>query len=171
MGDRSAGKGALFVNGREYLYREGKLVKDFDRLNPLLVLGFDVYCQPVQTTMAQLKDLHFDLSTMHEENWNEQGVFVIGTKAGDLHSAQFWIDKEHLYFVRLLQPDQKDPKSTQEYRFDEYRQMEGGGWGAEHVPVYADGKLVFEEKYSKVQINPALSEDLFDPQHFSKPAP
>src|SRR5580704_12493698 len=32
MGGASAGNGALFVDGREYLYRDGKLVKDIDQL-------------------------------------------------------------------------------------------------------------------------------------------
>jgi hypothetical protein len=169
MGERSAGNGALFVNGREYLYRAGKLVKDLDRLNPLLVLGFDVYRQPVDATMRQLKTLHFDVSTMHEEQWNGRSYFVVGAKIGDLRTAQFWIDQERLYFVRMLQPDEKDPKSTEEFRFEEYKQVDGGGWLAEHVVLNSDGKLVFEERYSKVRVNPTLSESLFDPQHFAQP--
>jgi hypothetical protein len=169
MGDPSAGNGALFVDGREYLYRAGKLVKDLDQLNPLLVLGFDVYRQPVEFTMGQLKTLHVEASTMHEEQWNGRSYFVVGVKLGDTHTTQFWIDKERLYFVRMLQPDEKDPKSTQEFLFEEYRQVDGGGWLAEHVILNSDGKLVFEEKYSKIKVNPPLSESLFDPQHFVQP--
>jgi hypothetical protein len=166
MGEPSAGNGALFVNGREYLYKAGKLVKERDELNPLLVLGFDVYRQPVDVTMGQLKTLHVDASTMHEEQWNGRSYFVIGANRGDTHTAQFWIDTERLYFVRMLQPDEKDPKSTEEFLFEDYKQVEGGGWLAEHVVMNIDGKLVFEEKYSKVQVNPKLSEGLFDPQRF-----
>jgi hypothetical protein len=33
FGDSSTGNGALFVNGHEYIYQDGKLVKDLDRLN------------------------------------------------------------------------------------------------------------------------------------------
>ena len=169
MGDRSAGNGALFVNGREYLYRAGKLVNDLDRLNPLLVLGFDVYRQPVEATMGQLKALHVDASTMHEEQWNGRSYFVVGAKLGDTHTTEFWIDQERLYFVRMLQPDEKDPKSTEEFLFEEYKQVDGGGWLAEHVVLNSGKKLVFEEKYSKVSVNPTLSESLFDPQHFAQP--
>jgi outer membrane lipoprotein-sorting protein len=169
MGEPSAGNGALFVNGREYLYKAGKLVKERDELNPLLVLGFDVYRQPVDVTMGQLKTLHVDASTMHEEQWNGRGYFVVGAKVGDTHTAQFWIDKERLYFVRMLQPDEKDPKITEEFLFEDYKQVEGGGWLSEHVVMNIDGKLVFEEKYSKVQVNPKLSEGLFDPQRFVQP--
>jgi hypothetical protein len=121
--------------------------------------------------MAALEELHFDASVMHEEDWNGRTVFVIGAKAGDQHTAQFWIDQQNLYFLRLLQPDEKDPKSTEDIRFDQYRQVDGGAWLAEHVSVEADGKLVFEEKYSDVRINPSLSEQMFDPQHFSASKP
>ena len=74
MGEPGAGNGALFVDGREYLYKAGKLVKDRDELNPLLVLGFDVYRQPVDVTMGQLKTLHVDASTTHEEQWTDEAT-------------------------------------------------------------------------------------------------
>jgi hypothetical protein len=169
MGDASAGNGALFVDGREYLYRDGKLVKDLDRLNPLLVLGFDIYHQPVVVSMGQLNILHVDASIMHEEQWNGRSYFVVGAKLGDMHTTQFWIDKEHLYFVRMLEPDEKDPKITEEFVFEDYKEVEGGGWLSEHVVLNRDGKLVFEEKYSKVKVNPTLSESMFDPRHFVRP--
>jgi hypothetical protein len=169
MGGASAGNGALFVDGREYLYRDGKLVKDIDQLNPLLVLGFDVYHQPVEVTLGQLKTLHVDVSTMQEEQWNGRSYFVVGAKLGDTHTTQFWIDKERLYFVRMLQPDEKDTKITEEFLFEEYKQVDGGGWLSEHVVLNSDRKLVFEEKYSKVKVNPTLSESLFDPQLFVQP--
>jgi hypothetical protein len=167
FGDGKAGNGALFVNGHEYIYRDGKQVKDLAQLNPLLVLGFDVYCQSVEATLAALKELHFDLSTLHEEQWEGRAVYVIGAKAGDTHTPQFWIDKENLYFLRILQPDEKDPKVMEDIRFADYKPVEGG-WLAEHVQVFSDGKLVFEEKYSDIKINPSLGGDLFDPQHFTR---
>ena len=54
----------------------------------------------------------------------------------------------------------------QDVRFGDYKQVEGGGWLAEHVSIVADGKVVFEELYSDVKINPPLSEDLFDPARY-----
>ena len=171
FGDSSTGNGALFVNGHEYVYHDAKQVKELDRPNPLLVLGFDVYCQSVDATMAALKELRFDASVIHEDQWNGRAVYVIGAQAGDLHAPQFWIDKERLYFVRLLQPDEKDPKSTEDIRFEAYRQVDGGAWLSEHVVVESDDKLVFEEKYSDVRINPPVNDQLFDPQHFSHAKP
>jgi outer membrane lipoprotein-sorting protein len=167
FGDPKAGNGALFVSDHQYVYKSMKLVNDKPRIHPLLVMGFDVYAQPVDKTIQQLKDLHIDLTALHEERWQGRPTIVIGAKAGDLRSPQFWIDKERLYFVRLLQPDERNASSTQDIRFDHYRRVEGGGWLAQHVAVYTDDKLVFEEKYSEVRINPPLPDQLFDPKNFS----
>lgn len=166
IGDRSAGNGMLFSNNRLYIYKEGKLADQKDFVHPLLVLGFDVYTQAVDKTMQQLKDLSVDTALMHEENFEGRPTYVVGAKPGDLQTFQFWVDKERLYFVRLLRPSEKQAGAVQDVRFDDYKQVEGGGWLAEHVAIVAAGKVVFEELYSDIKINPSLSENLFNPEQF-----
>ena len=167
MGDPGPAKVLCSSTGASTCIATESLSEELDRLNPLLVLGFDVYRQPGRNHHGAVKSSSFRYLGHARTGMEWTMFFVVGAKPGDLHSAQFWIDKEHLYFVRMLQPDEKDSTKTQEFRFDEYRQVQGGGWLAEHVSMYSDGKLVFEEKYSKVRINPGLSKDLFDPQRFS----
>lgn len=166
IGDRSAGNGMLFSNNHLYIYKEGKLADQKDFVHPLLVLGFDVYTQAVDKTMQQLKDLSVDTALMHEENFEGRPTYVVGAKPGDLQTLQFWVDKERLYFVRLLRPSEKQAGAVQDVRFDDYKQVEGGGWLAEHVAIVAAGKVVFEELYSDIKINPSLSENLFNPEQF-----
>ncbi len=60
IGEAGAGNGMLFVNDHLRIFRDGKMAAERDYIHPLLVLGFDVYLQPAETTMQQLKDLHFD---------------------------------------------------------------------------------------------------------------
>lgn len=170
IGDAKAGNGMLFLNSRLSVFKEGKLADERDFIHPLLVLGFDVYTQPVNATLQQLQDLHFDLATLHEETFNGRPTYVAGAKPGDLTTLQFWIDKERLYFVRLLRPSEKQPGLVQDTRFDDYKQVEGGGWIAEHVELFVKDKLVFEERYSDVKINPSLPEGVFDPKQFLAPA-
>ncbi len=170
IGEPNAGNGMIFANNRLYVFRDGKLANEREYVHPLLVLGFDVYAQPVNTTVQELRDLHIDLSSLHEESFNGRSMYVVGAKPGDLHAKQFWIDKERLYFVRLIEPSEKEPAVVQDVRFEDYQPVEGGGWLAEHVAVLADGKLVFEERYSDVTINPSLKESLFDPKSFMSPA-
>jgi hypothetical protein len=126
-----------------------------------------VYGQPVDKTVQQLKDLHIDMATMHEESLDGRPAYVVGAKQGDLKTVQFWIDKERLYFVRLLEPGQKNPDVVQDIRFDDYKQVDGGGWVAEHVSIQVEGKVVFEEKYSDVKVNIPVSEKIFDPANFT----
>ena len=156
----------LFSNNHLYIYKAGKLADQRDFVHPLLVLGFDVYTQPVDQTLQQLKDLNVDLTLMHEENFEGRPTYVVGAKQGDLQTFQFWIDKERLYFVRLLRPSEKQAGAVQDVRFDDYKQVAGGGWLAERVAIIAEGKVVFEELYSDIKINPTLSETLFNPEQF-----
>ncbi len=166
IGEPSEGNGMLFVNNHLYIYKDSKLATERDFVHPLLVLGFDVYRQPVDATMQQLKGLNIDMSLMHEDTFDGRKAYVVGAKPGDLQSMQFWIDKERLYFVRMLRPSEKQAGALQDIRFGDYKQVEGGGWLAEHVSIVADGKVVFEEIYSDIKINPALSADLFDPAKY-----
>jgi len=167
IGDPGEGNGMLFAGDHLYRFKGGKLEGDREYIHPLLVLGFDVYLQPADKTTQQLKDLHIDLSSIHNDSLDGRPMYVVGAKQGDLHTIQFWIDKERLYFVRLIEPDRSDANSTQDIRFEDYKQVEGGGWLSEHVVVMTNGKLVFEEKYSNVRIDPELSPGLFDPANFA----
>jgi hypothetical protein len=132
--------------------------------NILMVIGFDVYRQPPETTLAVLKAEHFPTSPMREDTWEGQPVYVLGAAAGDLHSNQLWIEKDRLLFVRSIEPDQRDSTKTVDIRFGNYVKVPGG-WLSEHVDILRDGKLVQREEYSDVRTN-----DPIDPQIFTPPA-
>lgn len=161
------GNGILFANDTIYSFKDGKLEKSQPFMHPLLILGFDVYAAPVQETMAKLTKLKFDLSIIREDTWQGKPVYVVGARAGDLHSAQFWIDKERLYFVRMLKPGGRDGKQTQETQFNQYQKVKGGGWIAVEVVFMVDGKRAVLEEYSEIRGNVALDEKLFDPQYWT----
>ena len=131
----------------------------------LLVLGFDVYKQPVETTIAQVKAQGFDLSKLHEDIWEGKPVYVVGADKGDLKAKQFWIEKERLLFVRLLQPDPRDPAKVNDTRFADYRQF-SPGFVAARVDFYVDGKNAFSEVYSDIKVNPKVDPAFFDPRQF-----
>jgi outer membrane lipoprotein-sorting protein len=132
--------------------------------NILLVIGFDVYRQPVETTLAVLEAEHFPMTPVREDTWQGRSVYVIGAPAGDLRSHQLWIDKERLLFVRAIQPDERDSTKTVDMRFDNYVKVPAG-WLSERVEIYRDGKLVQQEEYSDVKTNISI-----DPQIFVPPA-
>jgi len=158
------GDGVIFADGRIYPFRDGKLGNARDFVHPLLVLGFDVYGQPVETTAAQLKGLGIDMSVVHEEPWQNGTAIVVGAKQGDVTSPQFWIDKKNLLFVRLIQPVGKDKKSIQETQFNGYQKVKGGGWVSAEVKFFVDGKISTTEEYTKIQTDRPLSADLWNPE-------
>jgi hypothetical protein len=161
------GNGILFANFTLYSFKEGKVVNSRPFVHPLLLLGFDVYFLPVEEVVAKLTQLKFDLSQIREDVWQGKPVYVVGAKAGDLHSRQFWIDKQNLYFVRLIEPAGKDGSLTQETQFNKYERVKGGGWVAPEVIMMINGKPVITEEYTEIRGGVPLDEKLFDPQHWS----
>ena len=162
-----AGNGILFANFKLHSFKDGKLVNSRPFVHPLLLLGFDVYFLPVEEVIAKLTGLKFDLSQFREDVWQGKPVYVVGAKAGDLHSRQFWIDKKNLYFVRLIEPAGKDGSLTQETQFNKYARVKGGGWVAPEVIMMINGKPVVTEEYTEIRGGVPLDEKLFDPQHWS----
>lgn len=160
------GNGILFTNGQIYVFKNGKIDTNRSFVHPLMILGFDIYRLSQADTIEKLKGLKFDLSVFREDTWQGRPVYVVGAKAGDLHTAQFWIDKKNLYFVRMLRPGGKDGAQTQETQFNKYQKL-GGGWMSPEVIFSVDGKVVTTEEYSDLRANVQLPEKLFDPQSFA----
>ena len=160
------GNGILFTDGQIYVFKNGKIDNNRPFVHPLMVLGFDIYRMSENEAIEKLKGLKFDLSIFHEDTWQGRPVYVVGAKAGDAHSAQFWIDKKNLYFVRMVRPAGKDGTQTQETRFNEYVKL-GGGWMSPEVVFLVDNKVVTIEEYSDLHANVTLPNKLFDPQSFA----
>jgi hypothetical protein len=158
----------IFRNDSIYDFRGGKLAKASPMVHPLLVLGFDVYVQPVAETVRKLKGLKFDLSKVHERTWQGRSTYVVGAAKGDSTSAQFWIDKERLYFVRSLEPSPKDPAVMLDTRFEKYRRM-GDGWLELEVLFLAGGEMRMREEYTEPKIGMELSSELFETRAWTPP--
>src|SRR5215469_12469105 len=91
-------------------------------------------------------------------------------RKGKLSARQFWIEKDRLLFLRVIQPAVQDEKNLQDIRFGDYRPL-AGGWLAAYVEVVSNGKKVFTEEYSDIQANPKLDPALFDPEQFAAKRP
>jgi hypothetical protein len=167
IGAPESGTGHLFNDGTLTSFRDGKIESTRPFVHMLLVLGFDVYRQPVETTSKECVDQGFDLSKVHQDVWQGRAVYVVGAAKGDVKSKQFWVEKDRLLFVRLLQPDQNDPKKMDDYRFDDYRRVDGG-WIAARVDFYTGGVDNFYETYFNIKGNGKLDPARFTTQGFIK---
>jgi outer membrane lipoprotein-sorting protein len=139
----------VYTPDGEYDKRPGQPVHHTDRRNFLLILGFDVYRQPVDRTVEELKAEGFDLSKVRSDTWHGRNVTVVG---GD---KQFWIDTERQLFVRLIDGDT-------EAWFDDYRPLDGG-WIAAEVGIKNKGVMRLHEVYSNIKANVDLPDAMFDP--------
>jgi outer membrane lipoprotein-sorting protein len=158
------GNGMLVSDGKIFSFSDGKLAGNRPFVHPLLVLGFDVYMQPVEKTIDQLKTMKIDMSVVDKEKWQGKSVYVVGAKQGDLSVSQFWIDKKSLLFVRLIEIRGKDKKIVSETQFNGYQKVKGGGWVSAEVKFFTNGKLTVTEEYSDIQTGIKLDADLWNPE-------
>jgi hypothetical protein len=166
IGPAANGNGYVLVDGTATVVKDGKVAGTFPLVNILLVLGFDVYTQDPEITTKVVKGEGYDLSKLREDTWEGHPAYVVGAEKGDLASKQFWVTKDTLLFVRVIEPARNDPKKLNDIRFTDYRPL-AGAWVAARVEVHSEDKLVFSEDYTDIQANMKLPPAIYDPQQFS----
>ena len=161
--DLASKGGVLYANDSTYNFAGGRLVSADTGLNELLVLGFDVYAQSPARTESTLRRLGFDLTRFHEGVWRGVPVYVVGAARGDTTTRQFWVDRDRLLCVRLLENTRQ---GRTDFRFNNYG-LFGGGWVATEVEQYVNGKRRLLQQYSQIRTNVSLSDALFDPRRWA----
>ncbi len=162
-----SGKGVLFVSDSQYAMDADTVASATAFVHPLMVLGFDVYFDPVERTVTRLQGLRFDLATVHEDTWEGRPVWVVGAPAGDLRTRQFWVDRERLVFVRLLEPGRRDTTRMSDIRFNKYQPL-GPAWLSAEVAFLVDGHEQWLEEYTEIKTDVPLAPVLFDPRQWKK---
>lgn len=163
----------MFVGDSSYVFKGGQRVAAQEDRNLLMTLGFDVYGQAPQVTIAQLEAQHVDLSRIREDTWQGAKVWVVGAAKGDTASAQFWIEQNRLLFVRLIEPHKSiknpdAPPKLLDVTFEGYQPL-GKGWIETEVVIKVDGKEVQRERYADIKADVALEPDLYDTKTYRKP--
>jgi dienelactone hydrolase len=152
----------ICANDSFYIKSPGQPVKAVAGRNLLLVLGFDLYKQPVERSVAQLTEEGFDLSRVHDDTWRGKPVIVVGAAAGDTTSKQFWVEKQRMLFVRLIDTSHTLLGASTEALFDDYRPL-GNGWIAAEVTVKGNGVVHLHETYADMKANPRMPDSWFEP--------
>ena len=167
MGDPAANNGVIYANDSVYAVRGGNVAARRAQRNSLMVLGFDVYAQPVETSAAVLRDEGFLPGTLRTDSWNGRPVYVVSSDAKG--HREFWVDAQDLLYVRSIEPIPGQggaPERVMDVRFEDYKQH-GGGWVAERVDIRMNGQTVQMEEYSDVKVNQPLSPDLWIPEKWT----
>ncbi len=166
IGKPTDGNGYLMTDGSLTIIKSGEIAGSRPYVNILLVLGFDAYTQNPATTAKVVKDEGYDLRKVREDTWEGKPVYVVGADKGDLKSKQFWVEKDSLLFVRVIEPSRRDPTKVDDVRFADYRKL-AGAWIAARVEVHSDDRLTFSEDYADIQGDVKLDPGVFDPKQFN----
>jgi hypothetical protein len=159
IGNAESGNFEIYTAGTFYIFREGKLAHRLRSIHPVLLLGFDVYVQDPGSTLAALEDSGYRLDLVHRTDLEDRSVYVVGARAGDLESDQFWIDEDRLVLVRVLR---KTPSgSMMDIELKGYRALDGG-WVATELVFKRDGALAFKENYVEVGVPETVDPSVFE---------
>ena len=170
VGPVKDGNSMILADGQMTTFKAGSRVDRRPMTSLALLLGFDVYQQSPETSLAQLKHEGVDASKVHEDSWEGRPAFVVGADRGDLASNQFWVDKERLLLVRIIAPSRTSPAAPSDIRFLGYRKQPRG-WIAARIDVYRQNRLVMSEEYSEIESDVPLDPAWFDPSKLSAPTP
>jgi hypothetical protein len=163
----------MYVGDSAILFKGGKRVAAREDRNLLMTLGFDIYGQPPETTVEQLKAQSIDLSKIREDSWNGTKVWVVGAVKGDTTSSQFWIEQKRLLFVRLIETHKSaknpsDPPNLLDITFENYQPL-AKAWVAPRCVIKVNGKEVQREEYRDIRPDVKLQSDLYDTETYHKP--
>jgi len=154
--------GLVQVDDRVATFDNGIRVDFRPSINPLLLLTADVYVAPIATVMRGLDSLHVDTEIIRSDTWQGEPVYVVGAKAGDTTSNQFWVDKDNLRLVRFIQRATAGQRTiVSDTRVQSYKEIEGFDIPTEFV-VIRNGRPFWREEYADVHINDEFPEGTFD---------
>jgi len=165
IGAAADGNAEIYVGGIYHWFRKGELVRKASYAHTVLLLGFDVYCQPPETTLARLQEVQIDLERIHETTWKGRPVYVVGAAKGDETSNQFWVDQEHLYYVREIR---RVGQNLREVELGKYERL-GGGWIATKLVFKRNGEVSATEEYLTYGLLDQIPPETFDVKALKSP--
>ena len=161
MGSPEEGRTVIFARDSTFVLEGGRVVRRVDRWNDLMIVGFDVYRQPPERTLQQLRRAGYDLSKFHVDSLDNTLVYVVGADRGDTDAKQFAIEADRLLFMRLIEPIPSQPGKAEHVWFRGYQPL-GQAWIAPEVEVLVDGRRVFHETYADIRVGEPIDDALFD---------
>jgi len=161
FGSADSGNAAIFRGDSCYRFRSGKLRSTTINNNEgLIFLLGGMFFYPLDQDYTILDSLHYDLGPAKSGTWEGRPVFVIGKDGAN----QLYIDREHLYLVRMLKVD---GAQTLDARFSDYKPF-AGGWSETKCSFYLDGKLMQVETYHDCKAGVRLEDRIFDPSSLAR---
>ncbi len=162
----ASGRGMLFRNDSLYPFVSGKARPPRALKHSMLILLHDIHVVSPEVTIANLQGLGFDLTKTHETRRDGKDLIVVGALEGDTTSKQFWMEKDRLLLVRLIEPN---GAGGMDASFGDYTKH-GNAWIEGTIRVLQGGKLAQLEEYTEIKTGMRHEAGLFDPTRSERPA-
>ncbi|HEY3934671.1 MAG TPA: hypothetical protein VGL65_08630 [Gemmatimonadales bacterium] len=163
----ATGRVVIYRNDTTYEIGGGRLRSATEGVLPFLLVLHDLQTAKPEQTIAMLRRYGFDLTRTHNTTWDGAPVIVVGALAGDTVSNQFWLDRDRLVLVRMIEKNM-DPRRPLDARVTGYKPADGG-WLPRSVRVYLGNDLSIAEDYSEPKLDIPLELDLFEPMPYHLP--
>lgn len=162
---QGSGNGQIYRNDSVYIFKDHELEASQYIIHDLLVLSMDIYNLSFDKAMQRIGQLDYDPDKFHTRMYENRKVYVVGASDENDKSNQFWIDAEHLYFVKMIK---KRDYGVQEIELRNYIEIDNSGWIEQEVVFKLDGELCMIEKYYNIKIPESeADESIFSPSVFS----
>ena len=160
----NSGNGYVFRNDSIYIMGNNQIQDKLEYVHDLLVLGFDVYVQPVKLTIDKLTKKGYDISRFYETSLNGKAVYCVGASDDNDDSPRFFVDKERLVFIKMIN---NNHGRYDEAIFDNYR-MINGKYIATEVVFFKNRHPIMKEEYFDIAFPQKLKAKIFDPNYFKE---
>jgi hypothetical protein len=155
--------GVIYSGSDVYVFNSGRRVGTQSQVNPTLLLGFGVFAQEPAETARLLDSLGVQRSVVRRDTLDGHQAWVIGAPAGDLRTAQVWVDADRWVTLRLIKSERAGTTTAvSDTRFGGYAE-DAGLPLATSILVYRDGRLALRQELSDVRVNAPVPSAAFDP--------
>ncbi|MGE0078967.1 MAG: hypothetical protein AB7S48_13995 [Bacteroidales bacterium] len=158
-----SGNGMIFRNDSLYIFSKGYISNKMLRLHDLIILGFDVYQQKIETTIDQAERMGYNLNLIEKVDLNGNPAWLVG----DSSKLCFWVNASNLLFLKMKRVT---ANAYREVDFAKYEIFDGFPVATLIKFYNAPGKLNMVEEYFNVRVNCNVDDSVFMPQKFNKSA-
>lgn len=153
------GRFVIFKNDSSYRFQNYTLQRVALEPQEFLLFKGGMYFISPAKVMKKLKEYGYDTSIFREDRLNGRKAYVVGAKAGDLKSKQFWIDADHYYTLRRI--SEVGQGRILDVQYSDHKSVDGG-WVEQTVTFYLDGRLLQIEHYLDIDASKVLDPQIFD---------
>jgi hypothetical protein len=161
------GEAEIYAGGVFHLFEKGQPTRKVESGHGVLTLGFDVYVQEPERTIAQLEALGMDLGRIREAEWKGRSAWVVGAAEGDEDQPQFWVEKDRLLCPRVVV---RRPTGVLDVEMGRFEPL-GEGWIAAELLFKRNGQLLIREDYVTFRLVERMDPALFDTEQLKTSGP